>query len=50
MASVAEQIFDCIKNMESFILDAGAGSGKTWTLVQALNYIIETIPFKVVTL
>ena len=42
MASVVEQVFDCIKNKESFILDAGAGSGKTWTLVQALNYILET--------
>lgn len=42
MASVEEQVFDCIKNKESFVLDAGAGSGKTWTLVQALNYILET--------
>ncbi|HHT9122252.1 MAG TPA: UvrD-helicase domain-containing protein [Candidatus Wunengus sp. YC63] len=42
MASVVEQVFDCIKNKESFVLDAGAGSGKTWTLVQALNYILET--------
>lgn len=42
MVSVEEQVFDCIKNKESFVLDAGAGSGKTWTLVQALNYILET--------
>lgn len=42
MASVVEQVFDCIKNKEGFVLDAGAGSGKTWTLVQALNYILET--------
>ena len=42
MVSVEEQIFECIKNKESFVLDAGAGSGKTWTLVQALNYILET--------
>ena len=42
MASVVEQVFDCIKNKVSFVLDAGAGSGKTWTLVQALNYILET--------
>ena len=41
MVSVEEQVFDCIKNKESFVLDAGAGSGKTWTLVQALNYILE---------
>ena len=42
MAIVVEQVFDCIKNKVSFVLDAGAGSGKTWTLVQALNYILET--------
>lgn len=42
MASVVEQVFNCISNKESFVLDAGAGSGKTWTLVQALNYILET--------
>ena len=42
MASVVEQVvFNCIKNKESFVLDAGAGSGKTWTLVQALNYALE---------
>lgn len=41
MAGVVDQISDCILNKESFILDAGAGSGKTWTLVQALNYVIE---------
>lgn len=42
MASVIEQVFDCIKNKENFVLDAGAGSGKTWTLIQALNYILDT--------
>jgi len=42
VSNVEQSIFDCIKNKESFILDAGAGSGKTWTLIQALNYIIET--------
>ena len=39
---VEQQIFGCIEKKESFILDAGAGSGKTWTLVQTLNYLIET--------
>ncbi|TKJ33193.1 MAG: hypothetical protein CEE38_21300 [Planctomycetes bacterium B3_Pla] len=39
---VEQQIFDCIEKQGSFILDAGAGSGKTWTLVQTLNYLIET--------
>lgn len=42
MASVVEQqIYDCIRDKTSFVLDAGAGSGKTWALVQALNYVIE---------
>jgi len=34
------EIFQCIDNKESFILDAGAGSGKTWSLVESLKYII----------
>lgn len=42
VSQVEQQIFDCINNRESFVLDAGAGSGKTWTLVQALNYVIDT--------
>ena len=28
-------------NNTSFVLDAGAGSGKTWTLIQALKYLIK---------
>ncbi len=39
---VEQRIYDCIEKKESFILDAGAGSGKTWTLIQTLNYLIET--------
>ena len=42
VSEVEQKIFDCIHNRISFVLDAGAGSGKTWTLVQALNYILET--------
>ena len=38
---VEEQIYSCIDNKKSFIVEAGAGSGKTWTLVQSLLYIIE---------
>jgi len=41
MVGVVEQISECINKKDSFVLDAGAGSGKTWTLVQALNYVIE---------
>lgn len=39
--STIEQIFKCIDEEESFILDAGAGSGKTWSLVESLKYIIN---------
>jgi len=42
MASQVElKIFDCLEKRKSFLLDAGAGSGKTWTLVETLNYLIE---------
>lgn len=36
-----EQIYQCIDNKESFILDAGAGSGKTWSLIESLKYILN---------
>lgn len=42
VGKVEQKIFECIENKKSFILDAGAGSGKTWTLVQTLNYLIKT--------
>ena len=42
MASKVEHlIMRCIDNNESFIVEAGAGSGKTWSLVQALFYILQ---------
>ena len=42
MASTTlENIFDCIDSSNSFILDAGAGSGKTWSLVESINYVIQ---------
>ena len=39
--STIEQIYQCIDTKESFVLDAGAGSGKTWSLVESLKYIIK---------
>jgi len=36
-----QEIYNCVDQNESFILDAGAGSGKTWTLIQTLKYLIE---------
>jgi len=41
VGEVESKIFECIDNKKSFILDAGAGSGKTWTLIQSLEYLIK---------
>lgn len=37
-----EQIKEHIINKQSFVLEAGAGSGKTYTLIQTLNFLLET--------
>lgn len=36
-----DQIFRCIRERKSFRLEAGAGAGKTYSLVKALQYIID---------
>lgn len=36
-----ENIVDLIDAKKSFVLEAGAGSGKTFTLIQTLNYLLE---------
>jgi DNA helicase II / ATP-dependent DNA helicase PcrA len=36
-----EQITQYIEEGKSFVLEAGAGSGKTYTLIQTLNYLIQ---------
>jgi DNA helicase-2/ATP-dependent DNA helicase PcrA len=36
-----EQIQKYIEIGKSFVIEAGAGSGKTYTLIQTLNYLIE---------
>lgn len=36
-----QQISQCIDNYQSFIVEAGAGSGKTWSLIEALRYILQ---------
>jgi DNA helicase-2/ATP-dependent DNA helicase PcrA len=41
VSQVEQQLFDCIECKQHFILDAGAGSGKTWTLVETLKYVIK---------
>lgn len=37
-----DQVFACIEAGKSFVLEAGAGAGKTYSLIQALQYITET--------
>lgn len=37
-----EQIQNHIEECRSFVLEAGAGSGKTFTLIQTLNYLIQS--------
>lgn len=39
--STIEQIYQCIDERRSFVLDAGAGSGKTWSLIESLKYILS---------
>jgi DNA helicase II / ATP-dependent DNA helicase PcrA len=35
------QVYACLDNRESFRLEAGAGAGKTYSLVKALQYLIR---------
>jgi DNA helicase-2/ATP-dependent DNA helicase PcrA len=37
-----DNVFNAIKNKNSFRFEAGAGAGKTYSLVQTLNYLIKT--------
>lgn len=37
--TVINRIFQCIEHKESFVLNAGAGSGKTFTLIQTIDHI-----------
>lgn len=39
--SVDQKIKDCIDNNKNFVLDAGAGSGKTHTLIETLKNLLE---------
>lgn len=36
-----DRVLACITERHNFILEAGAGAGKTYSLIQALQYIIE---------
>ncbi|RXG21960.1 UvrD-helicase domain-containing protein [Leeuwenhoekiella aequorea] len=37
-----EQIINLIEENKSFVLEAGAGSGKTYTLIQTINHVLAT--------
>lgn len=39
MTEADEKILECLKARQSFLLDAGAGSGKTSSLIRALDFI-----------
>ena len=39
--NINEKIFACIDDEKSFIFNAGAGSGKTYSLVESLKYLIS---------
>lgn len=36
-----DQMFACIDNGQSFLLEAGAGAGKTYSLIEALKYLLK---------
>ncbi|WP_054678470.1 UvrD-helicase domain-containing protein [Microbacterium sp. No. 7] len=40
MASTSERVVECLEANQSFVIEAGAGSGKTTTLVDALSYLL----------
>ena len=36
------QVLRCLKDSRSFLLEAGAGAGKTYSLIEALRHLIDT--------
>ena len=36
-----DEIKDALETGSSFIMEAGAGSGKTYTLIQTVNFLLE---------
>lgn len=39
-------VYKCLEDKHSFLLEAGAGAGKTYSLVKALRFLIEKDEFK----
>ena len=42
--TIADQINQCLDSKKNFLLSGGAGSGKTYTLIQTLNHVFENDP------
>lgn len=40
-SAVIKNIYQCIEKGHSWYFDAGAGAGKTYTLIETLKYIIS---------
>ena len=38
------QFHGCLERRESFLVEAGAGAGKTYTLVKALHFLMDRYP------
>ena len=39
-SNALDSIKSCISNVQSFYFESGAGSGKTYTLVQTLDFLL----------
>jgi len=44
LESEVQEILQCIDNKQNFLLSGGAGSGKTYSLVQVIKQVIEENP------
>lgn len=40
--SSLENVCKCLDETKSFLVEAGAGSGKTWTLIESLRHLLRT--------
>lgn len=43
-SSIVDQIAECLDNKSNFLLSGGAGSGKTFTLIETLHYVFKNNP------
>lgn len=45
-ARALAEVYDCLERGKSFLVEAGAGAGKTYTLVKALQFLIKRDQYK----